>query len=89
MMKLDSPSEIWKVTIHRLRAFNSITGCRTPDIYFPKHPPERDDLLRLREDLDSIVERYDVLEGKCSFRYYITTRYLVESLRDMNFNRKD
>lgn len=89
MMKPDSPSEIWKITIHRLRAFNSITGRKTPDIYFPKYPPEKDDLLRLRKDLDSMVERYDVLDGKCSFRYYVTTRYLVECLGDMKFDRKN
>lgn len=66
-----------------------MTDSQTPKIYLPKYPPEKSDLLRLRRDLDLIVKRHDVLEGDCSFRYYITTRSLLESLGDMKFDQDD
>lgn len=66
-----------------------MTDESTPKIYLPKYPPDKSDLLRLRNDLDSIVQEYKVLDGECSFRYYITTRYLLESLGDMTFEESN
>lgn len=72
--------EMWKMLIYRIRAFNSMTGDDKPDLYLPKYPPSKEDTLRLRDDMDSIVQEYKIIGNECSFRYYMTTRYLLETI---------
>lgn len=63
--------------------FNSITGERVPKIYKPNYPPKKDDLYRIRNDMDQLVEQHDITEGEYSFRSYITTRYMIESVAEL------
>jgi hypothetical protein len=81
-VKPKTTEELWQITTYRIKAFNSMTRDSTPNLYLPRYPPRKDDLLRIRNDFDSIIQEYEVINEECSFRYYITTRYLLETLSE-------
>lgn len=88
MIQHNSPDELARSLSLRLRIFNTKTGDEVPDIYNFPMPEEKTGLLRLRRDLDDIVEEYDVLDNQCSFRFYITTRERIEALSDIVENNE-
>jgi hypothetical protein len=88
-MKPKTTKELWQIAIYRIKAFNSMTKTSTPKLYKPRFPPRKDDLLRVRNDFDSIIREYDVIDENCSFRYNITTRYLLETLSEEHSDLRD
>lgn len=83
MIQHNSPEELARSLSLRLRILNTKTGDKIPDIYNFPMPDRKPGLLRLRRDLDDIVEEHDVLDDKCSFRFYVTTRERIEALSDI------
>jgi hypothetical protein len=88
MIKHEKPDELARSLSLRLRIFNTKTGEDTPDIYNFPMPDTKNGLLRLRKDLDNIVEDNDILGEKCSYRFYVTTRERIEALSDIVDNQK-
>lgn len=88
MIKHENPDELAKSLSLRLRIFNTKTGEDVPDIYNFPVPDTKTGLIRLRKDLDNIVDNNDVLGEDCSFRFYITTRERIEALSDIVANQK-
>lgn len=88
MIKHEKPDELARSLSLRLRIFNTKTGEKTPDIYNFPMPDTKDGLLRLRKDLDNIVDNNDILGQECSYRFYITTRERIEALSDIVDNQK-
>lgn len=88
MIKHENPDELAKSLSLRLRIFNTKTGEDVPDIYNFPVPDTKAGLIRLRKDLDNIVDNNDVLGEDCSFRFYITTRERIEALSDIVANQK-
>lgn len=83
MIQYNSPDELARSLSLRLRIFNTKTGEEVPDIYDFPMPDKKTGLLRLRRDLDDIVDEYNVLGDQCSFRFYVTTRERIEALSDI------
>lgn len=71
--------DIW----HRVRFFNNLSGDNVPDLYAPKNSTDKNSLLGLREELDNIVSRHNLLYEEINFRFYITTRERIEALADI------
>jgi hypothetical protein len=54
-----------------------------PDLYAPKNSTDKNSLLGLREELDNIVSRHNLLHKEINFRFYVTTRERIEALADI------
>lgn len=67
----------------RLRIFNTKTGEKVPDIHTYPIPNTKEGLVRLKRDIDSLINKYDIIgQNKCSLRFYLSTRYKIELLSD-------
>lgn len=88
MIFYESAEQLANALKLRIRIFNTKTGQNIPDINPFPIPNSREGLLRLRKDIDSLVNEYDVINpDSCSVDFYLTTRYKIELLSDFIDNR--